>query len=91
MLLGRCGEMCYLNKLLMVSVLGWLFQVRHTTQYYVFLFPASNTSYMAHILCLLVKIPVIPEDIFFTNEFTEVAKLEDGITNAAGLVSELSH
>uniref|UniRef100_A0A8C2Z5A7 Codanin 1 n=1 Tax=Cyclopterus lumpus TaxID=8103 RepID=A0A8C2Z5A7_CYCLU len=28
MLLGRCGEMCYLNKLLMVSVLGWLFQVR---------------------------------------------------------------
>lgn len=27
MLLGRCGEMCYLNKLLMVSVLGWLFQV----------------------------------------------------------------
>lgn len=29
MLLGRCGEMCYLNKLLMVSVLGWLFQVRH--------------------------------------------------------------
>lgn len=56
MLLGRCGEMCYLNKLLMVSVLGWLFQI-----------------------------PVIPEDIFFTNEFTEVAKLEDGITNAAGL------
>ncbi|KAK1894050.1 Codanin-1 [Dissostichus eleginoides] len=56
MLLGRCGEMCYLNKLLMVSVLGWLFQI-----------------------------PVIPKDIFFTNEFTEVAKLEDGITNAAGL------
>lgn len=27
MLLGRGGEMCYLNKLLMVSVLGWLFQV----------------------------------------------------------------
>ncbi|KAK5857706.1 hypothetical protein PBY51_010933 [Eleginops maclovinus] len=56
MLLGRCGEMCYLNKLLMVSVLGWLFQI-----------------------------PVIPEDIFFTNEFTEVAKLEDGITSATGL------
>ncbi|KAF3845188.1 hypothetical protein F7725_008351 [Dissostichus mawsoni] len=56
MLLGRCGEMCYLNKLLMVSVLGWLFQI-----------------------------PVIPKDIFFTNEFTEVAKLEDGITNASGL------
>ncbi|KAI4804849.1 hypothetical protein KUCAC02_026461 [Chaenocephalus aceratus] len=33
----------------------------------------------------LFQIPVIPEDIFFTNEFTEVAKLEDGITNAAGL------
>ncbi len=29
MLLGRGGEMCYLNKLLMVSVVGWLFQVRH--------------------------------------------------------------
>lgn len=28
MLLGRCGEMCYLNKLLMLSVLGWLFQVK---------------------------------------------------------------
>ncbi|XP_034419531.1 codanin-1 [Cyclopterus lumpus] len=57
MLLGRCGEMCYLNKLLMVSVLGWLFQI-----------------------------PVIPEDIFFTNEFTEVAKLDDGgTTSAAGL------
>ncbi|TKS86939.1 Codanin-1 [Collichthys lucidus] len=56
MLLGRCGEMCYLNKLLMVSVLGWLFQI-----------------------------PAIPEDIFFTNEFTEVAKLEDSSTTAAGL------
>ncbi|XP_049918342.1 codanin-1 [Epinephelus moara] len=56
MLLGRCEEVCYLNKLLMVSVLGWLFQI-----------------------------PVIPEDIFFTSEFTEVAKLEDGVTTAAGL------
>ncbi|XP_031165955.1 codanin-1 [Sander lucioperca] len=56
MLLGRCGEVCYLNKLLIVSVLGWLFQI-----------------------------PVIPEDIFFTNEFTEVAKLEEDITSAAGL------
>lgn len=27
MLLGRGGDMCYLNKLLLVSVLGWLFQV----------------------------------------------------------------
>ncbi|KAG7237992.1 hypothetical protein INR49_031346 [Caranx melampygus] len=56
MLLGRCGEMCYLNKLLMVSVLGWLFQI-----------------------------PVIPEDIFFTNEFTEVAKLEESKISATGL------
>ncbi|XP_026165082.1 codanin-1 [Mastacembelus armatus] len=56
MLLNKCGEMCYLNKLLMVSVLGWLFQI-----------------------------PVIPEDIFFTNEFTEVAKLEDSNTSGAGL------
>lgn len=31
MLLGRSGEMCYLNKLLMLSVLGWLFQVKQTT------------------------------------------------------------
>lgn len=29
MLLSRGGEMCYLNKLLLVSVLGWLFQVRN--------------------------------------------------------------
>lgn len=35
------------------------------------------------------KIPAIPEDIFFTNEFTEVAKLEDSSTTAAGLVSEI--
>ncbi|CAK6965964.1 codanin-1 [Scomber scombrus] len=56
MLLGRCGEICYLNKLLMVSVLGWLFQI-----------------------------PVIPEDIFFTSEFTEVAKLEDSNTTTTGL------
>ncbi|KAM6969504.1 codanin-1 [Tautogolabrus adspersus] len=56
MLLDRCGEVCYLNKLLMVSVLGWLFQI-----------------------------PVIPEDIFFTNDFTEVAKLEESITSATGL------
>uniref|UniRef100_I3IX36 Codanin 1 n=1 Tax=Oreochromis niloticus TaxID=8128 RepID=I3IX36_ORENI len=27
LVLGRCEEMCYLNKLLMVSVLGWLFQI----------------------------------------------------------------
>lgn len=32
---------------------------------------------------------MIPEDIFFTNEFTEVAKLEDSSTTAAGLVSEI--
>ncbi|XP_071381513.1 codanin-1 [Centroberyx affinis] len=56
MLLGRCGEMCYLNKLLMVAVLGWLFQI-----------------------------PVIPEDIFFTSDFTEVAKLEGSNTSTPGL------
>ncbi|XP_035024683.2 codanin-1 [Hippoglossus stenolepis] len=56
MLLRGCGEMCYLNKLLMLSVLGWLFQI-----------------------------PVIPEDIFFTSEFTEVAKLEDGNTSSTAL------
>ncbi|XP_029349400.1 codanin-1-like [Echeneis naucrates] len=56
MLLGRCGEMCYLNKLLIVSVLGWLFQI-----------------------------PVIPEDLLFTNEFTVVAKLEDSNTSGSGL------
>lgn len=56
MLLGKCGEVCYLNKLLLVSVLGWLFQI-----------------------------PVIPEDIFFTNEFTEVAQLDDTPQSATGL------
>ncbi|KAK2892035.1 codanin-1 [Channa argus] len=56
MLLDRCGEMCYLNKLLMVSLLGWLFQI-----------------------------PVIPEDIFFTSEFSEVAKLEDSNMSGTGL------
>lgn len=31
---------------------------------------------------------MIPEDIFFTSEFTEVAKLEEGDDNSAGLVSK---
>ncbi|XP_055016299.1 codanin-1 isoform X2 [Boleophthalmus pectinirostris] len=56
MLLGKSGEVCYLNKLLLVSVLGWLFQI-----------------------------PVIPEDIFFTNEFTEVAHLDSSSPSAQGL------
>ncbi|KAM4625003.1 codanin-1 [Polymixia lowei] len=56
MVLGRSGEMCYLNKLLMVAVLGWLFQI-----------------------------PVIPEDIFFTSDFTDVARLEDSSMSAQGL------
>ncbi|XP_077588033.1 codanin-1 isoform X1 [Stigmatopora nigra] len=56
MLLGKCGEMPYLNKLLIVSVLGWLFQI-----------------------------PVIPEEVFFTNDFTEVAALEESNADASGL------
>ncbi|KAM8833234.1 codanin-1 [Synchiropus picturatus] len=55
LLLSSCGEMCYLNKLLLVSMLGWLFQI-----------------------------PVIPEDIFFTNEFTIKAELEKD-SSASGL------
>ncbi|XP_061700541.1 codanin-1 isoform X2 [Syngnathoides biaculeatus] len=56
MILSRCGETSYLNKLLLVSVLGWLFQI-----------------------------PVIPEEVFFTSDFTEVAELEESNPNAAGL------
>ncbi|XP_072313743.1 codanin-1 [Eucyclogobius newberryi] len=56
MLLGKGGDVCYLNKLLLVSVLGWLFQI-----------------------------PVIPEDIFFTNEFTEVAQLDNSSSSTGGL------
>lgn len=36
-----------------------------------------------------MQIPVIPEDIFFTNEFTQVAELDDSSATAAGLVSEI--
>ncbi|XP_014871855.1 codanin-1 [Poecilia latipinna] len=54
--LNRHEEMCYLNKLLLVSVLGWLFQI-----------------------------PVIPEDIFFTSEFTALVKDEGSATGSAGL------
>ncbi|XP_008397384.1 codanin-1 isoform X1 [Poecilia reticulata] len=54
--LNRHEEMCYLNKLLLVSVLGWLFQI-----------------------------PVIPEDIFFTSEFTSLVKDEGSATGSAGL------
>lgn len=39
----------------------------------------------------LVQIPVIPEDIFFTSEFTEVAKLEESNDNSAELVSKTFH
>ncbi|XP_061896934.1 codanin-1-like [Entelurus aequoreus] len=57
MILGGSGETLYLNKLLLLSVLGWLFQI-----------------------------PVIPEEVFFTNDFTEVAKLEEvDASGAAGL------
>ncbi|CAL8284487.1 unnamed protein product [Lota lota] len=56
LVLGRGGEVCYLNKLLMVAVLGWLFQI-----------------------------PVIPEDIFFTSDLTDVAKLEEIHTGTQGL------
>lgn len=48
--------MCYLNQLLMVAVLGWLFQI-----------------------------PVIPEDLFFTSDFTEEAELEESSTSTQGL------
>ncbi|KAM4723221.1 codanin-1 isoform 1-T1 [Anableps anableps] len=54
--LNRHEEMCYLNKLLLVSVLGWLFQI-----------------------------PVIPEDICFTSEFTALVKEEGSATASAGL------
>nr|XP_015825151.2 codanin-1 [Nothobranchius furzeri] len=54
--LNRSEEMCYLNKLLLVSVLGWLFQI-----------------------------PVIPEDIFLTCEFTAAIREADGVTGSAGL------
>ncbi|CAL8298845.1 unnamed protein product [Arctogadus glacialis] len=56
LVLGRGGEVCYLNKLLMVAALGWLFQI-----------------------------PVIPEDIFFTSDFTAVARLEDPPPGVQGL------
>ncbi|XP_077395358.1 codanin-1 isoform X2 [Festucalex cinctus] len=56
MILGRFGEKSYLNKLLIVSVLGWLFQI-----------------------------PVIPEEVFFTSDFTKVAELEEINGNAVGL------
>ncbi|XP_030211913.1 codanin-1, partial [Gadus morhua] len=56
LVLGRGGGVCYLNKLLMVAALGWLFQI-----------------------------PVIPEDIFFTSDFTDVARLEDPPTGVQGL------
>ncbi|XP_037097031.1 codanin-1 isoform X1 [Syngnathus acus] len=53
---GRCSETSYLNRLLIVSVLGWLFQI-----------------------------PVIPEELFFTSDFTKVAELEESDADAAGL------
>lgn len=94
MLLGRSGEMCYLNKLLMLSVLGWLFQVDANNFFFsiisipvVRFFFFSLTPFMMN----FSQIPVIPEDIFFTSEFTEVAKLEESDDNSAELVSKTFH
>lgn len=46
LVLDRCEEMCYLNKLLMVSVLGWLFQVSYNVQarfvFYVMVYTVSS-------------------------------------------------
>ncbi|XP_014050869.2 codanin-1 [Salmo salar] len=56
MVLSREGEVCYLNQLLMVAVLGWLFQI-----------------------------PVIPEELFFSTDFTVDVELEESQTNVQGL------
>ncbi|KAJ7990849.1 hypothetical protein DPEC_G00291180 [Dallia pectoralis] len=56
MALSKGGEVCYLNQLLLVAVLGWLFQI-----------------------------PVIPEELFFSNDFNIDAELEESPTNAQGL------
>ncbi|XP_071221517.1 codanin-1 [Salvelinus alpinus] len=56
MVLSREGEVCYLNQLLMVAVLGWLFQI-----------------------------PVIPEELFFSTDFTVAVELEESQTNIQGL------
>ncbi|XP_024139248.1 codanin-1 [Oryzias melastigma] len=54
--LRRCADVCYLNKLLLVSVLGWLFHI-----------------------------PAIPDDFFFTAEFTAAVTVEDGDSGSVGL------
>ncbi|XP_062325661.1 codanin-1 isoform X2 [Osmerus eperlanus] len=56
MALVQAEEVCYHNQLLMVAVMGWLFQI-----------------------------PVIPEELFFTRDFTEEAQLEESNTSAPGL------
>uniref|UniRef100_A0A3P9IDF1 Codanin 1 n=1 Tax=Oryzias latipes TaxID=8090 RepID=A0A3P9IDF1_ORYLA len=56
MQLKRSTDACYLNNLLLVSVLGWLFHI-----------------------------PAIPEDFFFTAEFTAAVTVEDGNPGSAGL------
>lgn len=75
--------MCYLNKLLMVSVLGWLFQVSFVLLR-VSITDKGNPGFGCE------QIPAIPEDIFFTNNLTEVAELEEGRMAAPGLVSKAS-
>ncbi|XP_010895581.2 codanin-1 isoform X2 [Esox lucius] len=56
MALSRGGEVCYLNQMLLVAVLGWLFQI-----------------------------PVIPEELFFSSDFSLDAELEESPRNAQGL------
>ena len=60
MLLGGCGEMCYLNKLLMLSVLGWLFQVRRSKN--------SNLPYLPSLLN--ISLPCISRFRSFPRTFS---------------------
>lgn len=66
MLLGRCGEMCYLNKLLMVSVLGWLFQVRHNLRI-LFIIVYSEKVEQKNLLSSLLCLPDSRFHFYFTD------------------------
>lgn len=53
--------------------------------------PVVRSLYLTPFYDGRVQIPVIPEDIFFTSEFTEMAKLAESDDNSAELVSETFH
>lgn len=87
MRLGKVGEQCYLNQMLLVAVLGWLFQVRTHTKMTWNAHEQGSTQDETNIHTIWLQIPVFPEDLFFSINVQELENLENH-NSSQGLVSK---